>query len=430
MRRAVGLAIVMAAVLPAPARAQTSDVVFGDWSWRSRDPGSRPAGLGGAYVAVADSVRTAAINPAGVALIPKAELAAGTANLWAGVGFSLRRGTSRATPAGPAAPLGPVAGRPTQPAVPAVPCAPARQTRPWAVALFAEQAVTQENQVDVVRGPSRSESGSLSSRAEGAGLTLARGLVPWLDLGVTVTWSHVRLEGQSAVTNLEGDELSRVLIGGDANKARGVVGLLATFGPASDPTAFRIGAAYHRDLLGWSVERTEIDRVAGLVSGPRTIDIEEPPILAAGAALRLSDTWLFTGEVDYIWYDQVRRTLEHNTDAATASAFRLRNRLEPRFGFELTKPSPTGGYYKLRAGMRRETAGRLAYDGTDAALRQAFGEPPPAAFRAGVGASLLGEFYENGFRFDIDISQVVVERLTSVRAAGRRRLSFGVTVRM
>jgi hypothetical protein len=254
--------------------------------------------------------------------------------------------------------------------------------------------------------------------------------VPWLDLGVTVTWSHVRLEGQSAVTNLEGDELSRVLIGGDANKARGVVGLLATFGPASDPTAFRIGAAYHRDLLGWSVERTEIDRVAGLVSGPRTIDIEEPPVLAAGAALRLSDTWLFTGEVDYIWYDQVRRTLERNTDAATASAFRLRNRLEPRLGFELTKPSPTGGYYKLRAGMRRETAGRLAYDGTDAALRQAFGEPPPAAFRAGVGASLLGEFYENGFRFDIDISQVVVERLTSVRAAGRRRLSFGVTVRM
>jgi hypothetical protein len=430
MRRAVGLAMVMAAVLPAPAGAQTSDVVFGEWSWRSRDPGSRPAGLGGAYVAVADSVRTAAINPAGVALIPKAELAAGTANLWAGIGYSLRRGTAPVRPAGPAAPVGPVAGRPTQPAVPAVPCAPARQTRPWAVALFAEQAVTQENQVDVVRGPARSESGSLSSRAEEAGLTLARGLVPWLDLGVTVTWSHVRLEGQSAVTNLEGDELSRVLIGGDANKARGVVGLLATFGPASDPTAFRLGAAYHRDLLGWSVERTEIDRVAGAVSGPRTIDIEEPPVLAAGAAFRVSDTWLLTGEVDYIWYDQVRRTLERNTDAATASAFRLRNRLEPRLGIELTKPSPTGGYFKIRAGIRRETAGRLAYDGTDAALRQAFGEPPPAAFRAGAGASLLGEFYENGFRFDVDISQVVVERLTSVRAAGRRRLSFGVTVRM
>jgi hypothetical protein len=416
----------IAATLPAQAGAQTSDIVFGAWSWRSRDPGSRPAGLGGAYVAVADSIRTAAVNPAGVALIPKAELAAGTANLWAGIGYSLRRA---ATPAGPATPLGPVAGRPTQPAVPAVPCAPARQTRPWAVALFAEQAVTQDNQVDVVRGPGRSESGSLSSRAEEAGLALARGLTPWLDFGVTLIWSHVLLEGESAVSNLAGDELSRVIIGGDANKARGVVGALATFGPASDPTAFRIGAAYRRDLLGWSVERTEIDRMAGRVDGPRTIDIEEPPVLAAGAALRISDNWLFAGEVDYIWYDQVTRTLARNTDATTASAFRLRNRFEPRLGIELTRPSPTGGYIKLRAGIRRETAGRLGYEGTDLALRQAFAEPP-AAFRAGAGASLLGEFYENGFRFDVDISQVVVERLTSVRAAGRRRISFGFTVRM
>ena len=175
MRRAVGLAIVLAAFAAPPARAQTSDIVFGGWSWRSRDAGSRPAGLGGAYVAVADSIRTAGINPAGIALIPKAELAAGTANLWAGIGYSLGHAITPAKPAGPAAPAGPVAGRPTQPAVPAVPCAPARQTRPFAIALFGERAATQENQVDVVRGPERSESGSLSSSAEEVGLSLARG---------------------------------------------------------------------------------------------------------------------------------------------------------------------------------------------------------------------------------------------------------------
>ena len=63
------------------------------------------------------------------------------------------------------------------------------------------------------------------------------------------------------------------------------------------------------------------------------------------------------------------------------------------------------------------------------ALRQAFAAPP-AAFRAAVGASLLFEFYETAARFDVDVSQVVVERLSSVRAAGRRRFSLGVTVRM
>jgi hypothetical protein len=237
------------------------------------------------------------------------------------------------------------------------------------------------------------------------------------------------MEGESTVLNLAGDELSLVTIGGDSNKARGIAGLLATFGPSSDPTAFRLGLAYHQDLVAWKVERTAIDRVGGVVTGPRTIDIEEPPLLAAGAAWRPSDAWLFTGEVDYIWYERVTRSLERNLDQAAAAPFRLDNRFEPRLGIEMTRPSPTGGYFKLRAGIRRETAGRLAYEGTDPALVQAFGESGDA-FRAGAGASLLGEFYENGFRLDIDISQVVVERLTSVRAAGQRRISFGITVRM
>jgi hypothetical protein len=427
------IAAFLAAFLPAAGQAQTSDIVFGGWSWRSRDVGSRPAGLGGAYVAVADSIRTATVNPAGIALIPRAELTLGTANLWAGAGFSLHRTAPTAgTPSGPtpAAPKGPVPARPTQPgAAVVVPCAPARLTRPLAVALFAEQSVTQDNAVEVVRGPSLTESGVLSSEAEEVGLSVARGIMPWLDLGATVSWRHVRLEGESAVLNLAGDELSRITIGGDSNKARGIAGLLATFGPSSDPTAFRLGLAYHQDLVAWKVERTEIDRAAGTVSGPRTIDIEEPPVLAAGAAFRISDTWLFSGEVDYIWYERVTRSLERNTDAATAAPFRLSNRIEPRFGLEMTRPSPTGGYFKVRAGIRRETAGRLAYEGSDPILGQAFGESGDA-FRAGAGASLLGEFYENGFRLDIDISQVVVERLTSVRAAGKRRISFGITVRM
>jgi hypothetical protein len=152
-------------------------------------------------------------------------------------------------------------------------------------------------------------------------------------------------------------------------------------------------------------------------------------VLAGGIAWRFSDVWLVSGELDYIWYDRIRRALERNTDPATAASFRLRNGLEPRLGIEMTRSSPTGGYYKLRAGIRRETAGRLQYGGPESALRQAFAAPP-AAFRAAVGASLLFEFYENAARFDVDLSQVVVERLSSVRDAGRRRFSIGVTVRM
>jgi hypothetical protein len=418
-------AVAAAVLLPAVAGAQTTDLVFGGWSWRTHDPGSRPAGFAGAYVAVADSVRTVSVNPAGLALIPKAELAAGTASGWVGLGYSLRRLSATPTPVASPSPT----TRPTQPANP-VPCSPPGQSRPWAIALFAEQAVVQDNQVEAVRGPGLSETATLSSTVEQVGGGLAKGLTSWLDLGVSLAWSHLRLEGSTSQRDLAGDELARVTLGGDANKARAIAGLLMTFGSPRDPTAVRLGVAYHRDLMTWSMERTAIDRVRGVVtSGPSRIDVTEPPVLAGGIAWRMSDTWLVSGELDYIFYDEVRRTLERNTDAATAASFHLVNGVEPRLGIEMMRPSPTGGYFKLRAGIRRETSGRLGYDGSDLALRQAF-ESPAAAFRAAVGASLLGEFYENAFRFDIDISQVVVQRVTSLGAAGRRRLSVGLTLRM
>jgi hypothetical protein len=409
------------ALLPPGARAQTSDVVFGGWSWRTRDQGSRPAGLGGAYVAVADSVRTVSVNPAGLSLIPKAELTAGFGDLWAGVGYSL--GTANA-PANV-----PPAARPTQPAQP-VPCSPSRPTRPFALAIFGEQAVTQDNQVNVVRAPGISESGQLSASSEQIGLGLSKGLTPWLNLGATFAWGHLTMQGQSLLLDLQGDELGRVTLSGDANKARVLGGMLLTFGPSRDPTAVRLGVAYQQDLFPWSVERTVTDRVHGVVtSGPKTVDIVEPPVLAGGLAWRVSDALLITGELDYVWYDRVHQALSSNTDAATAAPFTVRRGLEPRLGVELTEPSPTGGYFKLRAGVRRETSGVLEYGGADAALKQAF-IPGPAAFRAAIGASLLGEFYENAFRLDVDISQVVVERLSAVNAAAQRRFSLALTLRM
>ena len=47
--------------------------------------------------------------------------------------------------------------------------AAARLTRPLAVAVFAENSVTQDNEVEVVRGPALTESGVLSSEAEEVG---------------------------------------------------------------------------------------------------------------------------------------------------------------------------------------------------------------------------------------------------------------------
>jgi hypothetical protein len=52
------------------------------------------------------------------------------------------------------------------------------------------------------------------------------------------------------------------------------------------------------------------------------------------------------------------------------------------------------------------------------------------AFRGSAGLSLLAEFYARAARLDFDLSQVVVARTSSLSAAGTRRISLSVTVRL
>src|SRR5215216_5438176 len=157
MQPRASLLLVLIALTPAPARAQTSDIFFGGWSWRPREQGSRVSGLAGTYVAVADSVRTTAVNPAGLALIPRVEGSAGTGPLWAGMGKRLQTTSGE-----------PPAIRPTQPDNP-VPCPPPRRARPWAAGIYAEQAATRTNQVEVVHGPGTGETATLDGTAEELG---------------------------------------------------------------------------------------------------------------------------------------------------------------------------------------------------------------------------------------------------------------------
>ena len=236
------------------------------------------------------------------------------------------------------------------------------------------------------------------------------------------------MDGRATDIDLEGRELRRLSVAGDSNKARMVVGLLATFGPGFAPNRYKLGASYRRDVTSWTVERTSIDLVQGAVGEPVSVRLEEPPVLSAGASWRVSDSWMMTAQMDYIFYDRVRAALDSNSGGDT-TGFQLINGWEPRAAIEYTRPSPTGGYLLVRAGVRRETSGRLDYAGEDTALLQAF-RGSPSAFRASFGVSFLAEFYDNAGRLDLDMSQVILEQRSTLSAAGTRRFSIGVTVRM
>src|SRR5262245_61364343 len=79
--------------LTSPLAAQTNDPVFARWRFNPDSIGSRPAGMGGAFVAVADSNKAAYANPAGLTLIPVKELGLSSGEPWLGgaVGGRLAR---------------------------------------------------------------------------------------------------------------------------------------------------------------------------------------------------------------------------------------------------------------------------------------------------------------------------------------------------
>src|SRR5512147_3251885 len=75
--------------LSTPLAGQTIDPLFAGFRWAPGEVGSRPAGLAGAFVGLADDGRAAVANPAGLTLIPISEVELSTGRPWIGAGFDL-----------------------------------------------------------------------------------------------------------------------------------------------------------------------------------------------------------------------------------------------------------------------------------------------------------------------------------------------------
>jgi hypothetical protein len=78
-------AAVLTITLASSAIAQTPDPAFAGYRFAPPEVGSRPAGLAGAFVGIADDTRAAFVNPAGLALIPISEIALSSGEPWGAV---------------------------------------------------------------------------------------------------------------------------------------------------------------------------------------------------------------------------------------------------------------------------------------------------------------------------------------------------------
>src|SRR5262245_20124519 len=81
--RAMPATAALLLALASPSAAQIPDATFAGYSFAPITVGSRPAGMGGAFVGLADDTKAAVVNPAGLILIPLTEVGLSSGERWA-----------------------------------------------------------------------------------------------------------------------------------------------------------------------------------------------------------------------------------------------------------------------------------------------------------------------------------------------------------
>jgi len=361
-KRGAGLAAFTLLTLAPPLAAQTNDPLFAGFRWAPSAVGSRPAGMGGAFVGLADSVKAAAANPAGLTLIPVNEIGLSLGKPWiaAGIGWEHLR----------------VAGYLTQ---------------------------TDEARVELPELDPSSR-GFLDSSVWEAGLAMGAELHPRVRLGASLAWSRLRLEGQRTVANADdGEETVASSVDSEEGSLRGSVGLLVVLVGANARSlpSLRLGVSYQPGF-DWSA-RMRSDPAAPAAA----IAIRRPTLITAGFAWRAVDRWSFVAEEDVIRYGEIVDALERNVGPSAAAGFRLANVVEPRLGAEFSAPLWCGcGSVKLRGGLHYRAPATLIYEGADPVAARAFA---PGRWKtvATFGASWFSEYFGNGIRLDLDARDLI-----------------------
>jgi hypothetical protein len=303
--------------------------------------GSRPAGVGGAFTAIADGGKSAYVNPAGLVLIPARELELSSGERWGSVATSVKR----------------------------------------VLHLAAYAARTGDQEV-------------LDSTTWEAGLGFGVEPVKRVKLGATLAWSHLSLDGLRRADGA--DEATTVTA--DDTHARLTAGLLLTLLGAETRTypTLRFGVSYQPGF-DWTAQVA--DGNTGEPAAPKAF--RRPSLVTAGFALRSADRWSFSFQGDFIRYNEVVDAMHRNSGSA-ADPFRLKDAVEPRMGVEFAAPLWCGcGVMKARAGLHYRSPGTLEYEGSDPAAAAAFA---PGNWRtvASLGVSFLTEHFGNALRFDLD----------------------------
>lgn len=372
MRSTVVVAWLAAAAAP-PLAAQSNDHLYRAWRWTPLPGSPRAAGLGGAFVALADDCSSVQLNPAGMLALPKTELAVSLSHRGAGtVGLGDRwRPVSGLGFAGGSGHLG----------------------RRFAIGGYATQLQRSSIELADSMLPDQSRySGSLETTVTEGGGAVAYAVNSHLSVGGRLTATHLKLEGvyrRSGSVDLPDLE---------SGSAAGDTRVTTSFGIlySSVQSRLRVGLAVYTGA-SYAVERVANDPRIGAIDPGSEYELRQPTSFAGGAALQISPKLAVSGQVDFVRYSEARPFRRPGT--VLDGNYELEDGVEPRLGIEFSQPFGAWSL-QVRGGVHSQASMSASYSGPNVTEALAF-PGSGRRTRMAMGASVVGR---SGLRADFAIT--------------------------
>lgn len=317
------------AFAPSLASAQTNDANWRSWQWIEDTASPRAAGLGGAFVALADDAAAVALNPAGLAALPKTDLQVSMLSRGSGSLADGDRIQSRTA-------IGFVGGS-------------ARITPKVALGGY----LTEPHDMRVALGLSAGQNqGFLRTTVTDAGVAVGWRPSSRVHLGLRLNITQLRAQGEVAHADATLSYSARS--NSEQKKVAGDLGVLLQL---TDETT--LGVAYTQGAR-WDALRAE--ERSGFEERPTlAYQISSPSRLSAGLAHRPSPRFALVGQLDYVLLGRLEDTLQVVRGPVASSDYTLRNALDARAGVELSWAFRPGSV-QVRGGVASEAGSGYRFD--------------------------------------------------------------------
>jgi hypothetical protein len=338
--------------------AQTNDHIFRSFDWNEDVGAPRAAGMGGAFVGLADDLTAVELNPAGLGTLHKTEISAALLDRSSGT-LALGDMTASGAAVGFVGVAGPIAGS------------------RFAVGAYVSQPVAENITLNPITISGIRDTGSLDTSVTDYGAAGSWSPTDKVHVGLRLNVSHLSLSSSLVHPVAGSRDFLDVGMVSSSNALAGSVGLLVRAN-----SELTLGAIYEQGST-WTVDRSAISRDAGpLPSG--SFDFSSPSRLTGGFGYKVTPDILVVGDAGEVF---LAHTISVEVLPVTAASYHLDSGFEARGGVEVSIPRRSY-LVQLRGGVLTEPPGAFRFESPNPPSESVFFAGAGRETQATLGASI------------------------------------------